>query len=274
MIVYKLVLSDATEYALNGATVTYPLSGSLSLGDSGSSFENTIIEKSSGPGSVKLGDARLVAQKLLIKLESAFQSDSTYDAFANGLLTALSKAVYLVDVTNSKRTLVAIEECSESYEKGCYKRSIDFLISFAQLTPYWEALTDTVVAVTTTPNSPHIASLANPGSIPTQARISLTAAAACAEASFNLVNENRGMTIEDSLFGTTGFLSLVLDNELGTLKLGTLTAGVLNADALDRRVSIVDGSGFFDVPVGASLLSILSTVALTISITYRRRDFR
>jgi hypothetical protein len=275
MIEYTLVLNDDSEYSLNGAAVTYPLSGSLTLGDNGSSFENVIIEKSYGPGSVKLGESRLAAQKITVKLSSVFEDDSDYDVFLNALLSALSKAVYLVDETNEKRTMVAVSECSESYDKGSYKRSADFIISFTQLTPYWEALTDTVVSLTTTPNVPFVQTMANAGSLPSPAIITMTAAAACAEISFSLIGENKGIYIEDAQFGTAGYLTMVLDNALGELSIGTLDgSATLEEGSLDRRLSILDGTGFFDFRDGASQLSVLSTVAVDVEIRFKRRDYR
>jgi hypothetical protein len=275
MIEYTLVLNDDSEYSLNGAAVTYPLSGSLSLGDNGSSFENVIIEKSYGPGSVKLGESRLAAQKITMKLSSVFEEDSDYDVFLNSLLSALSKAVYLVDETNAKRTMVAASECSESYDKGCYKRSVDFLISFTQLTPYWEALTDTAVNLTTIPSVPFVQAIVNAGSLPAPSTITMTAVAPCAGISFSLIGENKGIYIEDSQFGTAGYLTMVLDNAIGELSIGTLDgSATLEEGSLDRRLSILDGTGFFDFRDGVSQLSILSTVAVSVQIRFKRRDYR
>jgi hypothetical protein len=274
MIEYKAILTDGSEYSFNGLTVNIPLIKSLTLGEAGTTFENTIIDKSFGPGAIKLGESRIKQRPLVMKMQTCFENDTAYNTYVNSLISALTNIKYLVDVTNSCSTEVSCAECVESYEKGAYKRIVDFTISFSQLTPYWETLTPVTVNFSTVANTPTIVQLDNTGELAVPTKITLTANAPCSALSLLLQNNNLGISINDAIFGSTDYTTMVLDNKLGSLEIGLLSENSLVVGSLDRKQSIVVGSGFFNIPAGIVYLSVLSTVALSGSLVFNTRHYR
>ena len=49
--------------------------------------------------------------------------------------------------------------------------------------------------------------------------------------------------------------------------------GLVSINDLDRNVSIVAGTGFFDLPVGADVVNVLSSETIDVDISWKERSY-
>ncbi len=263
MIQYALKDKDDNLYNLNDSAIVEPAKGSLSLGDDVFTFENKIVENSSLHGAVKLGKTRIASREMIITFSRALSEDySLFRIAENALLTALLKAVYLVDVTNSLQVPIAITKYPIGYNKGAYQQSSDNEIVLTFLKPFWENITPDNEAESLSIDLNEI-NIINGGSLIVPPVLTFTTTVPVTQIQIYVDETKEGIQIDDTLFGETGYLTLIIDCKLGTVIMGTL----------DRINSILAGTGFFTFPVGASTLIIIPTAVCDVSIDWYERDY-
>ena len=264
MIEYALKDIDDNEFNLNDNVVF----GTVALNSLTSDvdpfvWENKIVEKSSLPGSVKLGKSRLQSRTLTFHYTRAVGSDS--DAFRedeNTLLMWLDKAVYLLDKTNLLQIPISAETHDILYDLGGHKISGGGTFTVFLLDPFWEAVT-AQTDVTVVPAAQTDIALDNDGFLKAPPVFTLVATAATNSVQLSVVETNEGLEILDSVFGTTGFTQMDIDCNAGTVLIGDL----------DRRNQITAGTGFFQFPVGSFTLRVTPAVQITVTTDWKERYY-
>lgn len=259
---YALRDIDGNELILNDAVVEQPTRGSLDLGSDSISFDNRIVENSSLPGSVKLGKTRVQARELVINFSRANSVEADFKTEENTLIEFLSRTVLLVDKTNDLSTSVAVSKYDADYEVGSRPLSSENAIRLEMLDPFWRALTADNVASAIALGTTDVA-ITNSGFLPAPPIMTFTTTVVVTQLQI-YVNENKeGIQIDDALFGTVGFLTLIIDCDNGTIDLV----------GLDRTISILPGTGYFDLLVGAQTLKVVSTATCNLSLDFFKRFY-
>lgn len=248
MIEYELKDAAGNTFPLNGATVTTPLKNTWSQGGDSFSFDNKIIEKTYLPGSTFVGESRLMGRELTLTVEKTNPDAGLFRDEVNTLLDFVSRTKFIVDVTNDMEIEVVVGDVSADYASGSLKHYAGLSFSFSALTPYWQALTATVVTGTALTDTILQVLVDNQGFLPSPGLITLTTTAAVISLQLFLTASSVGIQIDDSIFGTAGNLTMIVDNILGEVTIG----------ALNRNDSIIEGTGFFDFIVGSNTLNILA----------------
>ena len=262
MIEYALRDIDANELILNDATVEQPTQGSLTLNDDSVSYDNRIVPSSSLPGSVKLGKTRVEARELIVSFSRSDPVVADFRTEENTLLEFLSRAVSLVDKTNSLLVPIAVMDYRAAYDPGSNRLSSDNEIRLQMLDPFWRDLVATNISQVVILGTSDIA-ITNLGFLPSPPVMTFTATVAVSQIQIFIDENKEGIQIDDALYGTVGFLTIIIDCEKGTVDLV----------GLDRTISILPGTGFFDLIVGAQTLKVVSTAAHNISLDYFKRFF-
>ncbi len=262
MIEYALEDIDANQFELSGATIAAPAQKSVSPGDDEFSFENKVIPNSALAGSVKLGKIRPESRELILSFSRAFPAYSDYRAAENELLEFLLRTENLLDLTNSLRIPVAVNGYDLRYGAGANKLSSDNEIRLELLHPFWKNDTPENKSVSLSIDLNKIP-IDNQGFVKVFPVITLTATIAISRIQMYVFETREGLQIEDSLFGTSTYTTLIVNCKLGTITLS----------GLDRTASIVSGTGYFSLPVGESTLMVLPTAACDISIDWHEESF-
>lgn len=261
---YALRDEDANELVLNDSSISQPARGSLMLGDDTFEYENRIVENSALPGSVKLGKTRLRQRELIVRFSRADDVEADFRAADNALLAFLEKTVLLVDKTNSLKVRVAPSDYRLKYDDAARYHSADNEIRLILLDPFWEALTEDNVSSSLSTGVNTIP-LTNNGFLATPPRLEFTAPGTdnIAQLQIYIDQTKEGIQIDDSLFGTIGYDELIVDCKEGTLTL----------EGFDRTQSILPGTGFFTIPVGASSLKIDASDDVDLELYFSKRYF-
>jgi len=269
MIIYSLQLEDGTKFPINGEGATVQLRQSASLGDFAHAKTSTIIERSYGDGSIKVGESRSGAGALQLSMDLAFTTTGAARTYLNNLLAYARDAAYLVDESSFLRTRVDMSEPSITWDEGCYMLSGELTINFVQLVPYWEDIAVTTATQETTAIVPVVVPLNNEGFSDTPFFVDVEVAAACAYVEVKDVDAGTILRFDSASFGVDGFSVLRIDNERGT-------AVLLNDDAvtqLDIIATAADGSGFFNLRRGENNLTLRAEQDATFTMTFRKRYF-
>jgi len=262
MIEYILQDINEVEYELSGSGIDQPAKGSITFESEEFLFESKDIENSSLPGAVKLGKTRLQSRNVSIDLIRAHPDSADWRDAENELIKALNSAYYLIDNTNSRRVRVDIQSIDINYESGAHKKHSSTRARLKLLNPFWENTTQDSQDETLTVTTNEI-SINNQGVLIVYPVLTFVAASAVASIEIFVDETQEGILIEDSIFGTTGFLTMVCDCEKGTLKIGDL----------DRSISIAGGTGYFPLPIGLSTLKVTPNVGCDLNIQFRQRQY-
>ena len=262
MIEYVLIDETGNQFELSGSTIEQPAKSSLTYLEDNFSFDAKIKEKSFLDGAVKLGNVRLKSKYITLKFTRVFNNTDDYKTAQNLLLYNLRKAKYLLDKTNSRQIEIQVQDFKASYNEGAHKLMSDNTIRLKVLTPYWKDTVKTIV-IQSLSISINDVNLNNLGSLEVYPIITLTAAVAVTSIEMYIDATKYGIQIDDILFGTVGYEIMIIDCEQGTILIG----------ALDRSKYILAGSGYFPIPVGASILKIIPTAALDLKVEYYNRDY-
>lgn len=265
MIEYRLRDADNNIYNLNTSAVTVQLKeATTQLGDE-FQFENSIVPKSYLPGSVLVGNNRLMERVFTLTMERTDSDSASYRSDLNALLSFIEKTVYIEDITNSIRIKVVIDLARIEYGEGGLKHMSMDTFTFVALNPYWEDLTETELTGSIVADTIKEIAINNLGFLPSPPIIELTTTAAIDSVQCFLSSNNYGVQVDDALFGTSGNLVMTIDCEAGTVVVGT---------TYDYNRNIVDGTSFFSFIVGTDTLNILcADEAATYSVTYRNRYY-
>lgn len=263
MIEYQLKDADNNTYSLNGALVNGSLKKSWTQESDIFEYDNKIIDRSFLPGSSLIGEKRLRSREFTMSLVRSEQDTDDYRTAANELLFWLNKTKYIVDVTNTRQMEITINSAEVSYDPGSLKLSSNDSFSFTALSPYWSDTVVTDETGTATADTIKEQIVTNGGSLNTYPIITLVATIATDDVQIYLTGNNSGIQIQDSAFGTSGNLTMIIN--CGT--------GLVSINDLNRNVSIVAGTGFFSLPVGADTVNILSSETITYTIEWYERDY-
>jgi hypothetical protein len=246
MIEYSLLDIDDNEMVLNDATIVQPVRGSLTFKVDEFIFDSEIVESSALDGARKLGETRIQSRNITIEFSRAQKEDFQVDE--NTLIEFLIRSVLLVDNTNSLSMPIAVSRYRLGYDPGGHKLSSDNEIELVCLNPFWSAITathyDKSIAIGT-----NTLSITNLGFRKVPPLITLTASAALTSLQIYVDETKEGIQIDDSIFGTPGYETMIIDCINGTIMIGSL----------NRSESILPGTGYFTIPVGVSALKIIST---------------
>lgn len=263
MIEYELKDGAGNTFSLNGSGVTYELKRAFTQGGDDFQWDNRVIDRSFLPGASLIGEKRLKSKGFTLSFPVIEGQAETFRAQINELFFWANKTEYIVDVTNDMEIKVTADTGNISYDPGSLKRSSNNTIEFTALTPYWESLIPDSVSGTALIATIKEVAVNNEGFLEAYPIITLTAAIATDDIQIYINSDNTGIQVQDSSFGTAGHLTMIIDCAKGLVS--------INDD--DRNVSIVSGTGFFPIPVGADTINILSNQEITYSIEWAKRVF-
>lgn len=263
MIEYQLKDAEGTTYSLNGDSVTVALKKSVTFSKDSFSIDNKVAERSFTPGSVLIGNSRFKQRVLTLMLSRTNNDMDTFRSELNDFLYFVSKTRYIVDVTNNMQIEVVPESIDIDYEDGALKKLSENEINFVVLTPFWESLIEEEYTGTAAADSTEEVSISNSGFFEAPLKITLEASSQVSSIQIYLVDANTGITVEDALFGSVGYDTMIIDCKLGKASIGEL----------NRNLSILDGTGFFSIPVGSDTLRIIPTEELDYTINFKKRFF-
>lgn len=262
MIEYALEDILENQYELSGSAIAEPAKSSVTFPSDRFSFDSKIIENSALPGATKLGETRLKSSVIRLAISRSFPLTEDYKAAENEFIKWLEKSIYLVDKTHNRRAYICVEDVSIKYDRGGHKLSSDITASVRLITPYWEDITQQSEneSLSVTVNE---ITITNNGFLPAYPILTFTTSVAVEQIEAFIEETKVGIKINDSIFGTSTYLTMILDCEKGTLKIGDL----------NRIASIANGTGFFKFPVGGSTLGITPSAACSVNIKWREREY-
>ena len=263
MIEYQLKDKDDNTFDVNGDSVTLAFKESFTQGEDSFSFDNRIVERSFLPGSSLIGEKRLQSKSFILSFVYANPEDTAFRAALNEILMWIAKTAYIVDVTHNMQIKVTSDKANIGYDRGSLKLSGDHSIEFTALTPYWEDLTEDSETGTALKDTIKEIAVNNEGWLETYPVITLIATVATDDVQIYINSDNTGIQIQDSSFGTTGNLTMVIDCGKGLVS--------INDD--DRNVSVVSGTGFFPIPIGEDTINILSNQEIEYTIEWYKRYY-
>jgi hypothetical protein len=262
MIEYAFEDADGNQYAINGSGIGTIAKNTLRQGEDAFSWENKVIENSFLPGEKKLGTTRLMGRSVGFVLERTGTTEAEFRDELNALIRAFETCKYLVDKTNGQRMEVAPLDFSSTPSTGTEHRFTSDAFSLRMLSP-WESTTESTASQALTALTFNDISINNEGFLDAYPVLTFTATVTVDDIQI-LIPENTGsFQIQDPLFGTVGFQSLVIDCLEGTTQLGNT----------DRANFVVPGTGFIQFPSGASTLRIFPSAACSVSVTWRNRFY-
>ena len=262
-IVYSIETTEGDKLALNSDACNCIEKESTRLSSDEFTFENKVEDKSGEDGSVKLGKTRITGRDLEVSFTRAYDNDEDFDNVNNELLVYLKDAKYLIDENNNRRIPVAIEKYVIEHKQGAYKRLADCSFPFIALSPYWEDVVETEILTTVNGGDINDTLIDTGSFLEVPAIITCTAAVLCATVQMYVSETKQGIEINDSIFGSSGFEEMIIDNAEGVLSIG----------GLDRTQSIATSTGYFKLPPGSSTLKTIPAEDLDLSIKYRKRYF-
>lgn len=164
---------------------------------------------------------------------------------------------------NDRQIEIVIEDADITYDPGSLKKSSDDNFNLLALNPYWEDVDSDSISDTAIADTIKSQSVFNEGYLKAYPIITLVATIATPDVLITLDSDGSGIQIQDSAFGTAGNLTMIIDCE----------TGVVSINDLNRNVNIVEGTGFFGIPVGEDNIDILSDETITYTIEWRKRYF-
>lgn len=261
MIEYILEDKDGNQYVLNDSSVTEPAKSSLTYPDDSFEYETRLVDNSFLPGSVKIGSIRLMGRTLTFELSRADKDTDSFNTAVNTLISKLQSVKYLIDNTNGKRILVVLSSISIAYDSGSLHHSSNDSFVLECLNPYWEDVVITTQEEGLLANTPNLISVTNSGFLELAPILDITVSAVCSFVSITVNGQT--IRIEDSILGTTNNETMSIDNE----------EGIIINNNVDRTEQIVSGLGFISIPIGDSVLEVLTPVTATLTINYRERYY-
>lgn len=259
---YQLIDSNGNTYSLNGSLVPSVSGRSMARASDIFLFEQKIVERSFLPGAAKVGDPRIQSRGFVFNSDFAFQTDATFDAYMNELLSELGKASVLRDLTNEKDTKIAITEMTIEYQPGSIKRSGVVRITMTMLDAFW---TSTAPVTTTEALSIGENSIAinNTGFLKTYPLLTFTVPNPAESLDIFIDETKEGLQLLDDTLGNVTLTELIIDCVNGSLTIA----------GFDRTQNITDRTGYFPFPIGESTLIIDIPVAASVEISYYKRFY-
>lgn len=182
------------------------------------------------PGGTTTGDWNPPSRTVSINLKDAYTTDALFSAFAETLVSFMGKNYaphYLVDVTNSKRTLIIPRTIPMSWEEGLERRVVTTKMDFEMQDAFWESLTetsDTWNAVTDASEK----NFTNAGKYETYPVFEIEAVDSVFDFKLENLTSQQGIWI--SSFALTAGTKVIIDPRgYGSIKIGNDTIGYAEA---------------------------------------------
>jgi len=262
-IVYALKDADGNIFKLNDLTDTGIFVGSLTYTDESLSNDNRIAEKSSLPGSVKLGKTRTQARNISFAYNRVEGVDfADFIAAENELIYNFNKTEYVIDINNNRQVKVAPDTYALTYSEGAHKLSGEGSVSFIMLDPFWTSLDVTTYTLALS-NGSNLIVINNEGYIKSQPILTFAASVPVSIVKAYINETKEGIRIDDDTFGTPGF---------GTMTVDCIT-GLVDINDVDRNSSIASHTGFFSIPVGENNLILEVNAACDVQVDFYKKEY-
>jgi hypothetical protein len=227
-----------------------------------SSIEVDIIERSNQAGAEFPGIQRDKSKEIALQYNLDRSDENDWRLYENTLRYWLRKTRILQDVKYQIQTEVLQNEHGITYDDGGFNLGGLNTINFIQLKPYWEDINYTVEGGTGS-FSNEILTINNDGFVETPPIITIRALEDVSKFSIRLLENNRGIVIQDLQFGVSGLNTYIIDNYSGTAEL----------NQIDRKNKIRPGTGFFNLLVGTNRLEITANGAIVADVKWKRRYY-
>lgn len=247
MIEYQLKDADGNTYDLNGSAVTVELKKTWRQGGDSFGYDNKIVERSFLPGSVLIGEPRIMSRLFTLSVDKTAADSSDWRDELNELLSFITKTRAIVDVTNDMEISVVPSSISVDSDRGSEKLFSENTFEFVALTPYWQGLTAVSYSGTIPADTLTGVAVTNGGFFTTGPVITFDTTAAVNSVQLYVESSQEGIQVDDVIFGTAGNLEMVIDN----------VAGLVSIGELNRNASVAEGTGFFLIPEGAQTIQVL-----------------
>lgn len=251
-ILYTLQLKDGTTYDLDNQT--------FQILEEESNFEVDLIERSAGPGSIFPGIKRDKSNELEFSYKIIRDNDIDFRSIENEYRLKFREAEYLINNNVNLRTKIEVKQHKLSYLEGTERRYNEGTVTFTQLTPYWEELTETSDSDS---GSDITFTINNNGFLKTEPIIVLTTSSAVSKFYIYIDSTLRGLAVKDLQFGTGSLTTYTIDCDNGTIDLS----------GYNRENLIRLGTGYFSIPIGSSDLKIITSASVSATIYYRKRYY-
>lgn len=272
--IIELLKRDGTTYEIQA---NFP---SLGMTRGGLEIDLNPIPRTFRDGSVFIGERNAKQNILSFTLELNYDTDIAYRGMLSSLIRELRDTEYIIDDENNVRTKVELKSISETPDAspGTINRASRISIEFIQLCPYWEDETETSIGPNT--NSLFTETIDNTGDLPMPVKVTQTIVFNSNQTGQLQIFTNP--TAPDPILGCFVSMpvqsadpvsySLSIDNEIGLAGWCIVGSLVTNINS-----GIGFGSGFFDLPVGVSDLTVSNTHpdlhSISTVITYRKRYY-
>lgn len=224
-------------------------------------IEVDLLERSNMAGAVSSGIQRDASKQIEFRFDINFAAETNWRETLNKLLQRFRACIMLRDYVNSYETEVKLSNINIQWDEGGYNLGAVVSITYAQLEPYWQDID--YQSIQDSSLTSQTFTINNNGYIETPAIITLVAIETCTKVLVKLEENDRGIYIQDNLFGTLGLTTLVIDNQDGTIELGEL----------NRNANIRQGTGFFNLQPGINHLTIETDGAVQTLIEWKRRYY-
>jgi len=263
MIEYSLKDKDGNTYSLNGDGVTAELKRSFTQGKDNFKYDTKVVENSFLPGAEVVGNKRLMSRAYTLEVTSTNNDTQAYRDYLNELIEWISKTKYIVDETNSMEIEVVSYAMNIEYLEGSLKKLSKNSFMFTALDPFWTSTIKTEYTGSVLSGIIKEQSVNNEGYLPVHPIITLVAFSAVTDVQIYIDSDKTGIQIQDSLFGTTGYETMVIDCVEGLVSIGDL----------NRNTNIVQGTGFFEIATGSDKITFLTDEDVEYTIDFYKRMF-
>jgi hypothetical protein len=227
-----------------------------------STIEVDVVESSFQAGATFPGIQRDQSKEISYQYNLDRRDEQLYRNYENNLRMWIRKTRYIRDMVNTMQTEVLLSDHTITYDDGGFKLGSVNSLTFTQLKPYWEDIEYTTEGDTGAITS-DIITINNDGFAETPSIITVRALEGVPKFSIRLVQNGRGIVIQDLQFGTSGLNTYLIDNGDGTVELSQI----------DRKNKVRTGTGPFNLLVGRNDLEITSQGEIVIQIKWKRRYY-
>lgn len=255
---YKFIDSSGIEYQLDDDT--------FKRLEDASTIEVDIIERSFKAGADFPGIQRDQSKEITFQYNLDRIGEQLYRSYENNFRKWLRKTRRIRDTINNIETEVLLKEPVITYDDGGFNLGSLNTITFVQLKPFWQDVSATIIQDSGISSQSFL--INNTGYIETPATITLQALELCPK--FQIINtcddpelDGQGIVIQDLQFGSLGLDTYIIDNGAGTAEL----------NMADRKNKIRQGTGFFNLGVGANRLDFTLQGQCAITIEYKKRYY-
>ena len=251
---YVLVLEDGSTYNI--------VDNTFKRLEDASTIEVDIIESSFQAGAEFPGIQRDQSKEITFQYNLDRSEEQLYRTRENSLRMKFRQTRYIRDMINNIETAVLLKENVIAYDDGGFNLGSVNTVTFVQLKPYWEDI-DYSIEGDTGAISNQIITIDNDGYVETPSIVTIRAIEAVTRFSVKLLQNGRGIIVQDLQFGTSGLDTYIIDNGTGTVEL----------NQIDRKNKVRAGSGPFNLLVGRNDIEITSMGQIIVQIKWKRRYY-